>query len=181
MTKETTSRFLRLCATAEQELFGLFDGARTPDPDDLAGWEFRAFAPGDAGVAPLVRLHRQGFYRLKQVRGTGVGGYVIPCHPGSPGDPWVDRLRGPASWKTGWFVVDHPRPGRFARALSLDFSRGGLVRPPNPLSYLRGHLVQPSGDPDLLLGALQARAGNQVRHLGFCVLHRDRRTLVGLR
>jgi hypothetical protein len=174
--------FDSLCIAPPEILTGTMGATVTPDPESLAGWEFRGFTPGDSPAALLLRKHRMGFYRLKNRRGsTGLGGYVIPCHDGPPSGRWIDRLDGPGGWKLGWFTVEPGTGGRFPRALTLDFSRGGRAPRFHPQNLVRQYLAQiHPDDPDLLVCALEVRAGRQVRHLGVSVLARDRLGTVGI-
>jgi hypothetical protein len=181
--EEVLRRFERLCHAPPQRLARALADAATPDPAALEGWEFRAFAPGPPPLSWLLPKHRKGFYRLREaVTPTGLGGYVVPCHASSPREPWVDRLRGPGSWKTAWFLVRPAGPSRFAASLCLDYGRGGRAGRLRPERMVREYLLQPDrANDDLMISAVEARAGRQVRHLGYTVMVRDRRSLLGVR
>jgi hypothetical protein len=142
---------------------------REPDPSDLAGWELRGwYVPGSV-PSLLARKHCKGFYTS---RGR-LAGYNVPCHPGGPGEPWVDRLRGPGALRCAWFVA-HPAEGH----LELDYSRDGAAGRLDPLRLVRERLVEVA--PGLLVSTVLVRIGGSVREAGLGVYERHRRSPLGI-
>jgi hypothetical protein len=166
--------FLSLTRAPAEALVRLASAGEPPGIEELAGWEYRGWLASGSLPGPLMRKHRKGFYRLAR-RGR-LGGYNIPCHPGTPRAPWVDRLRGPGSWRLGWFLVV---PG--AHALVLDYSREDRAPRLSPVRGLREHLVQVrAGDPTLLVSTIEVVAGRQVRRLGMGIYERHTRSPLGI-
>ncbi len=175
--------FRRMCRAPAQVLTRIIARAVTPDPASLAGWELSGYHLDPPLCGRWLLKHRMGLYRIKDgASGTGLGGYIIPCHPGGPDRPWVDRLAGPGSRRTFWFVLEPAGEGRFPMALVVDHSRRGRARALAPQRLVRQYLAQVhEDDPDLFICAVEVRAGRQVRHLGMTVLVRERPSLVGSR
>jgi hypothetical protein len=145
-----------------------------PEASGLVGWEFRGWFAAGSLPALAMRKHRKGFYRL--ARRARIGGYNIPCHPGGPDVPWVDRLRGAGSYRMAWFLVVEDD-----RSLVLDYGREGGAGPLNPLRLVRERLVQVhEHDPDLLVSTLEVRAGRSLRQVGAAVYGRQGRSPVGI-
>ncbi len=166
--------FLSLTRAPAEVLVRLGAAAAAPAIEDLAGWEYRGWFTSGSLPGLLMRKHRKGFYRLAR-RGR-LGGYNIPCHPGTTLTPWVDRLRGPGSWRLGWFLVA-PGDG----ALLLDYSREDRAPALSPIRGVREHLVQVRpGDATLLVSTIEILAGRQVRRLGMGVYERHTRSPLGI-
>jgi hypothetical protein len=139
--------------------------------ESLVGWEFRGYYASGTLPGLLVSKHRKGFYRL--ARSSALAGYNIPCHRGSPGEPWVDRLRGPGSRRLGWFLVVEGPSG-----VVLDYSRAGRASALSPLRLARERLV--SAGADLLISTVEIRVGPHVRHAGLGVYERYGRGPLGV-
>jgi hypothetical protein len=170
--------FESLCRASPEALARAARAGAAPEPASLEGWEFRGWYAAGSLPGLLARKHRKGFYRL--ARAQGLGGYNVPCHPGGPDAPWIDRLRGPGSWRLGWFLVTGTGPRR-PPSLLLDYSRDGRAHPLNPLRAVREHLVQVSpDDPDLMLSLVEIHVGRQVRQAGMAVYERHALSPVGL-
>ncbi len=166
--------FLSLTRAPAEVLVRLASSGGAPVPEELAGWEYRGWFTAGSLPGLLVRKHRKGFYRLAR-RGR-LGGYNIPCHPGTALTPWVDRLRGPGSWRLGWFLVATGQ-----ESLLLDYSREDRASALSPIRGLREHLVQVrAADPTLLVSTVEILAGRQVRTLGMGVYERHTRSPLGI-
>jgi hypothetical protein len=166
--------FLSLTRAPAEALVRIASAGGPPGIEDLAGWEYRGWLAAGSLPGPVMRKHRKGFYRLAR-RGR-IGGYNIPCHGGPAGSPWVDRLRGPGSWRLGWFLV-----AESGGALLLDYSREDRASLLSPIRGLREHLVQVrEGDPTLLVSTIEVAAGRQVRRVGMGIYERHARSPVGI-
>jgi len=169
-----TQSYLSMCRSTPEALLRAAASGIAPSPASLAGWEFRGWFTRGTFPALLAGKHRKGFYRLG--RSPGLGGYNIPCHPGPPSTPWVDRLRGPGSWRLGWFLVVEEDG-----CLILDYSRAGKASPLSPLVPLRERLFQSSpDDPDHLLTILEIHVGRSVRRVSMGVYERHTRSPMGI-
>lgn len=166
--------FLSITRAPAEVLVRVVASGSAPALEDLAGWEYRGWFATGSLPGLLMRKHRKGFYRL--ARQGRLGGYNIPCHAGPATAPWVDRLRGPGSWRLGWFLV---APGE--GSLALDYSRDDRASRLSPLRGVRERLVlaRPD-DPTLLVSAVEVQAGRQVRRIGMAVYERHTRSPLGI-
>lgn len=170
--------FRSLCRASPEALVRAAASGIVPALASLEGWEFRGWYVAGSLPGLLMRKHRKGFYRL--ARAPGLGGYNVPCHPGSPDTPWIDRLGGPGSWRLGWFLVAE-EPARRPPSLLLDYSRADRAPRLSPLRALREHLVQVHpDDPGLLLSFMEICAGHQVRQAGMAVYEKHTRSPIGV-
>jgi hypothetical protein len=166
--------FHSLTRAPAEALVRLSTSGTAPGIEDLAGWEYRGWLCAGSLPGPVMRKHRKGFYRLAR-RGR-LGGYNIPCHPGPARTPWVDRLRGPGSWRLGWFLV-----AEGDGSLLLDYSRDDRASLLSPVRGVREHLVQVrADDPTLLVSAIEILAGSQVRRIGMGIYERHTRSPLGI-
>ena len=181
MARGASPAFEALCAAPPRVTARAMLAGKGPAMDSIAGWEFRAWCAPPSLPSVVLGKHRKGFYALGR-GGGALGGYVIPCRGGGgPGGRWIDRLRGPGAARLAWFLAGPAGGGRYPGAVLLDYGRAGKVPGWSPLAGLREYLVQPwDDDPDVLVSAIEFRAGSQARHLGTCVLVRDRQGTVGL-
>ncbi len=173
--------FARLCSAPPRVVARALMEGGAPGLDALAGWEFRGWYSPPSLPSILLPKHRKGFYGLRDGGGAALGGYLVPCRRGNFRTPWVSILVGPGSARGGWFLASPASGGRYPGSVVIDYGRAGRVPPWNPLGFVREYLVQPwPDDPDVLVSAVELRAGTDVRHLGTCVLERDGRSPVGL-
>lgn len=181
MARGARTAFEALCTAPPRVAAHAMLAGKGPDLGSIAGWEFRAWCQPPSLPSAVLGKHRKGFYRLGR-GGDALGGYLIPCRGGGgPAGPWIDRLRGPGAARVAWFLAGPAEGGRYPGSVVVDYGRAGNVPGWSPLAALREYLVQPrDDDPDVLVSAIEFRAGSQVRHLGTCVLVRDRQGTVGL-
>jgi hypothetical protein len=170
----TSAAYREVAALSQAELERRLVGGATPDPAELAGWEWRGLNLGP--VAPLTPFQKfvKGFYRTP---GGEVFGYNLPVVQDGPRRPWRAKPSDDEPKRFGFFVVDRVDPtsadNAYLHALLLDYGRGG-----NPLldvsRPLRDYVVALEGG--LFLGKAYYALGPARVPLGFFVLERRRPT-----
>jgi hypothetical protein len=147
--RSAASPYLRLAALPARELERLLLRGDTPDPERLAGWEFRGLnTPRWARLAG-IRKFIKGF---DKDAGGQLFGYNLPVRQNRLDEPW--EVKKPERF--GFYRVDPVdatrRDNAYLHALLLDYGRGGN-RPLDPVRGLRDYLVRVErGSDDLLLG-----------------------------
>ncbi len=144
----------------------LFLGGTTPQPSEIAGWEYQG--ANLARVAPLLRIRRftKGFLPLAGgVSGAAIiDGYNVWVEQeGGPRDGWIPLVRHGKPWRHGFYqVVSVDRralDSRYTHALLIDY---GLGTNPwhHPARLLRDYVVQVyPDDPTLLVGKAYVALG----------------------
>ena len=169
---QASSNMLRVAALPARELERLLVRGETPDPDALAGWEFRgANNPAWARLAGIKKFMK-GFY--KDVDGR-LWGYNMPVKQTRLSMPW--ELKHPEKPnRFGFYRVEavdpESRDNAYLHALLLDYGRGGNGL--NPAGVLRDYLVRVErGSDDLLLGKAYVAVGPLRVPTSFFVLERQ--------
>ena len=156
----------RLRALPARELETVLVRGETPEPDGLAGWEFRGW--NTPAFAKLLGIQEfvKGFYRSANGRLYGYNR-----------QPGKDR-------RFGFYLVEAvdaaARDNAYLHALLLDYGRGGgsALDPLNFLATrLRDYLVRVDpGSDDLLLGKAYVAAGPLRVPVSYFLLERLRPT-----
>ena len=152
----------KLRALPARELETVLVRGETPEPDGLAGWEFRGWnTPAFAKVLG-IQTFVKGFFR-------GANGALY----GYNRQPGKDR-------RFGFYRVDAvdaaARDNAYLHALLLDYGRGGDSRLA-PTTRLRDYLVRVErGSDDLLLGKAYVAAGPLRVPVSYFLLERLRPT-----
>ncbi len=179
-TDRPSAEYLRLAGLPRAELEATLLRGETPDPDALAGWEFRGMnTPAFARLAG-IRKFVKGFYRNAAGQ---LYGYNMPVVQNRDDEPWEHKL--PLSTRRfGFYRVDPvdaaTRDNAYLHALLLDYGRGGgseLV----PTTRLRDYLVRVGptfhdGTGDLYLGKAFVAVGPARIPVSYFVLERLRAT-----
>jgi hypothetical protein len=149
---ETPSpEYLRLETLPGRERESIMLRGERPDPDRLAGWEFRGMNTPRFTSLLGIKKFVKGFYRSA----TGqLYGYNIPVVQNRLDEPWL--YKGGEPKRFGFFRVDAVdaavRDNAYLNSLLLDYGRGGNHEL-DPTSGLRDYLVRVNpGSDDLLLG-----------------------------
>jgi len=168
--------YLRIGGLPAKELESLLLRGETPDPDALAGWEFRGLnTPAFAKLLGIKKFVK-GFYK------SSVGqlyGYNVPVVQNAVDGPW--EYKNPTNPKRfGFYRVDPvdaaARDNAYLHALLLDYGRGG-GSDLDPTTRLRDYLVRVEpGSDDLLLGKAFVAVGPARLPVSFFVLERLRPT-----
>ncbi len=171
-----SAEYLRIGALPARELEAVLLRGDTPDPEQLAGWEFRGLnTPSWArwlGIQKFVK----GFY--KSAAGQ-LFGYNIPVRQNPLDGPW--EYKNPKDPRRfGFYRVDlvdaAQKDNAYLHALLLDYGRGGNADL-DPTSGLRDYLVRVErGADDLLLGKAYYALGPLRVPTSYFVLERLRPT-----
>ena len=139
--------FLRLVHLPTRELERMLRAGETPDPEHLAGWEYRGWnAPPWAGIVG-IRKFVKGFYRAPGTTGLPLFGYNLSAAPNRAEAVWKVKPR-----RFGFYRVDRSESPRHEQALLLDYSKGSDPRW-MPTRTLRDYVVRAfRGSDDILLG-----------------------------
>lgn len=171
-----SGRYLELARMHDAELEVLFAAAPGPDPESLAGYEFRGYnTPAWASLLG-IRKFIKGFFKSD----LGVEGYNIPPAQNGIEEPWLHRPSPEAPTRFGFFMVARVDPGSkdglYPKAVLLDY--GASPRNPcwRPERVLRDYVVLPdAANPDLLLGKAYLALGPRLKS-NFFVIERLRKT-----
>jgi hypothetical protein len=169
-----SAEYLRLGALPSKELETLMLRGEAPDPERLAGWEFRG--TNVAAFTKLLGIKKfiKGFYRSSAGQ---LLGYNIPVVQDAVTEPWRYK-HGESPRRFGFYRVDPVDPAArdnaYLNSLLLDYGRGGNHEL-DPTSTLRDYLVRVErGADDLLLGKAFVAVGPLRVPVGFFVLERLR-------
>lgn len=169
-----SARYLELKAAGSAELDRLVASRPGPDPDSLAGWEWRGCnTPWFASLLG-IRKFIKGFFPGP----AGVEGYNVPVSQNGVDNPWLHKPSPDSPHRFGFYLVRKPSgsDNKYPDSLLLDY--GASPRNPSwkPERLLRDYLVQPdASNPDLLLGKAYLALGTRVA-VSFFILERLRRT-----
>jgi len=165
----------RLCHMDTRELRAVLAQGTTPDPDALAGWEFRGYNVAPMSEVLRIRKFKKGFYRDE---GTPemLRGYNVKVKQNGYQNPWVPIMRDGEPVRHALFGVYPPRAGSrdaaHMNALLIDYSQGQHA-PWDPSRVLRDYLVQVAPEnPDLYLGTAYLALGMLRVPAGFFVAER---------
>jgi hypothetical protein len=170
-----SAEYLRVGALPARELEAIMLRGETPDPDRLAGWEFRGRnTPSWSRLAGIQKFIK-GFY--KSAAGQ-LFGYNIPVRQNGVEAPW--EYKHPAPKRFGFYRVDlvdaAQRDNAYLHALLLDYGRGGNSDL-DPTNGLRDYVVRVErGSDDLLLGKAYYALGPARVPTSYFVLERLRPT-----
>ena len=154
---------MSLATLSARELEKAMLRGATPDPEALAGWEFRGTnTPAWARLAGIQRFIK-GFYK----QGCDLFGYNVPVR-----GAWQ-----PKGARFGFYRVDRvdaaARDNAYLHALLLDYGRGGN-KPLDPTRGLRDYLVRV--EDDVFLGKAYYAVGPLRVPASYFVLERLRPT-----
>lgn len=176
ITSDTAStEYLRLETLPARELEAILLRGERPDPEHLAGWEFRGMNTPKFARLLGIKKFVKGFYKSA----TGqLYGYNIPVQQNRLDEPWV--YKGSEPRRFGFYRVDAvdaaARDNAYLNALLLDYGRGGNHEL-DPTSGLRDYLVRVHpGSDDLLLGKALYALGPLRVPTSYFVLERLRPT-----
>jgi hypothetical protein len=173
-----TAAALALEATTHAELDTVFIRGTTPDPDSLAGWEFRGINhPGWASVVGIKKFIK-GFFRKPDGH---LHGYNCPVVQNVLDGRWYAKPNDTAPKRFGFYTVEPvdatARDNAYLHALLLDYGKGGN-KPWDPMANIRDYIVQVDPqNPDLLLGRAYIALGPLRVHTNYFILERHRRGL----
>lgn len=173
-----SERQLQLGRLSMRELETVFVRGVTPDPERLAGWEFRGL-----NALPLlalfgIRKFIKGFYR----RDGALWGYNTPAVQNGLPERWSARPSEDNPKRFGFYKVvpvdPTARDNKYLHALLLDYGLGNNPRL-DPSAGLRDYLVQvDAANPDLYLGkAYYALGPARLPLASFFILERHRKGL----
>ncbi len=169
------TRFRDLAGMGDSRLEEVFSSARGPEPEALAGFEWRgANTPWFASLLG-IRKFIKGFFLTE----AGVEGYNIPVRQNGLEEPWLHKPSPENPRRFGFFMVGKVRPGGrdslYPEALLLDY--GASPRNPwyRPERVLRDYLVQNPENPEILIGKAYLALGPRVPS-SFFILERLRPT-----
>jgi hypothetical protein len=167
------ARMLERMSTRELEI--VFLRGVTPDPERLAGWEFR----GTNTPAWMRLVGNKKFVKgmFKDEAGE-VYGYNCPVVQNRLDEPWTTRPDDRAPRRFGYYKVVEVDPtardNAYLHALLLDYGRGGGALY-DPTRGLRDYLVQVDpADDTIYLGKAYYAVGPARVFTNFFVLERHR-------
>lgn len=176
-TETASSEYLELGRQPMKELERVMLRGEPPEPDELAGHEWRGMNVADFTKVLGIKKFIKGFY--KNAAGQ-LYGYNVPVVQDALTDPWskVVKKGGGEARPFGFFRVDPVDPATrdnaYLGSLLLDYGRGGN-HDLDPTSRLRDYLVRVNrGSDELLLGKAFVAVGPLRVPVGFFVLERLR-------
>jgi hypothetical protein len=169
-----SSDYLQLGYLPPRELETVLLRGEPPDPDALAGFEFRGMNAARFTRLLGIKKFIKGFYKNDAGQ---LYGYNIPVVQDGLEDPW--RYKNEQDPKRfGFYRVDAVDPAAtdnaYLSSLLLDYGRGGN-HDLDPTSRLRDYLVRVNrGSDELLLGKALVAVGPLRVPVGFFILERLR-------
>ncbi len=163
----------QLARLSDSKLNEIFRQSKTPDFENLAGYEFRGWnTPAFASLLG-IRKFKKGFYH----KDGKPFGYNIPVRQNGLNGQWICKPSDDNPGRFGFYSVNKPGTipisEKEPHALVLDYSAGD-----NKLfegSFLRDYLVQPHPDnPEIYLGKAYTALGSKLIMPSFFVLERHR-------
>jgi hypothetical protein len=167
--------FLTWAGRSRRELEQAFLRGHTPEPADLAGWEFRGLNTTRLAWLGGIKKFVKGFEWQDESGTAGqLRGYNRPVRQNRVRGPWR-----PGDKRFGWYQVARVDPtapdNAYLHALLLDYGKGGNPTW-DPSARLRDYLIQPDPvDPTLYLGKAYYALGRTRVPLSFFVIERLRR------
>jgi hypothetical protein len=167
-----SERYYQLERMGMRELEKVFQRGTAPDPDALAGWEFRGTNTPDFTKLLGIKKFIKGFYR----RAGELWGYNTPVVQNGIQAPWIARPSETAPKRFGFYKVvpvdPSSRDNHYLHALLLDYCQGDNPRT-DPSQVLRDYVVQVDPDNrDLYLGKAYVAAGPLRVPTSFFVIER---------
>ncbi len=165
--------YLELASASNQILERYMLEGIQPDPEKLAGWEFRGFNSMDLTTVLGFRKFKKGFYKDGQL----LQGYNVKIKQNGLIDPWIDVVKKGKSVKHGFYdaypVRSEEKDNLYANALLLNYaSKKNPVY--DPSRVLRDYLVQPDPrNPDLYLGKAFVALGPKRIFVSYFILGRE--------
>jgi hypothetical protein len=158
----TTSRYREFTAMSNRQLESIFQNGRQPDPDMLAGYEWRGFnTPFFARLLGIQKFIK-GFFTNPATQ--LVEGYNIPVRQNGLDNPWIHKPNADHPKKFGYYHV-YPvradeRDRRYPNALLLNYGKSDRNPIYRPERVLRDYIIQPDADnADLLIGKAYLAVG----------------------
>ncbi|MFO8058981.1 MAG: hypothetical protein R6V10_16975 [bacterium] len=162
-----------LAQLSTDELEEIFQKGETPDPEKLAGWEFRGYnVPAFAKLLGIKKFTK-GFYK----EGGEYRGYNVPIYQNSLEEPWRTKPVDHNPKRFGFYSVKEVDPqdkeNKEPGALILNYADGN--NRPWEGSFLRDYIkkVDPDND-DLYLGKAYVAAGPARIAPSFFIIERYR-------
>lgn len=155
-----------LAQLSDRELARVFEAGSLPDPEKLAGWEFRGFNPPLFARLAGIQKFKKGFFWKEEEEGEGdreLWGYNVPVLQGELHAPWTNTHGETTPKRFGWYraapVDPDGKENKHPGTLLLDYGQGD-----NPIwdgtGFIRDYLVQVDPDnDDLYLGKAYLAAG----------------------
>jgi hypothetical protein len=172
--------FDALLKASSAELQGLMRSGQTPDPERLAGYEFRgANHPWFARILGIQKFVK-GFFRPPAPTADRLlEGFNCPVVQDGLGKPWTTKPVGAEPKRFGFYTVYRVRPGsrdaRFPEALLLDYGASRRNARLSPVRVLRDYLVRVNpGSDELLLGKADVALGPLRLPVSYFILERLR-------
>jgi len=170
-----SARALMLEKMSNRELEIVFLRGVTPDPERLAGWEFR----GTNTPVWMRLIANKKFVKGMFKDETGqVYGYNCPVVQNRLDEPWITRPDDRAPRRFGYYKVvpvdPTSRDNAYLHALLLDYGQGG-GKLYDPTRGLRDYLVQVDpADDTIYLGKAYYAVGPARVFTNFFILERHR-------
>lgn len=175
-----TSEYLQVAELSGAELEKVMIRGGTPDPREIAGWEYRGLNIAFWAAHSPIQKFIKGFY-LGEGRESGkVMGYNEPVVQNGPENPWIAKPRESDPKRFGFYEVDYVDPSakdnRYLHAILLDYGKGGNFRL-DPAARLRDYLVQVEpGSNERLLGKAYLAIGPARVSSNYFLLERHKAT-----
>jgi len=169
--------FEELARKSNSELETIFSSGKGPEPEALAGYEWRGYnVPWWASILG-IRKFIKGFFE-RQAR---VEGYNIPVRQNALQEPWIPKPNPDNPKRFGFFAVSKVDPASqenlYPQATLLNYGASRLNPRLDPTRLLRDYVVQPDPqNPDLLLGKAYLALGPSRVFTNFFLIQRLRRT-----
>ncbi len=163
-----------LAALSQEELEELFQNGETPDPEKLAGWEFKGYNVPFFAKLLGIKKFKKGFYK----HGDGYWGYNIHQRQNSIDEPWKSKPVEHNPKRFGFYSMKPVQPdseeNKEPGALILNYGEGKNM--PWEGSFLRDYLKQPFPDnDDLFIGKAYVALGPGRIAPSLFLLERDRK------
>ena len=175
----SSERYYALGRMSKSELENTFLCGYTPEPEKLAGWEFRGLNTPFWARIIGVKKFIKGFYRTDDNK---LYGYNCPVVQNAIYEPWIARPDDSAPKHFGFYEVYKTDPtavdNAYLHALLLDYGKGPVRTTMDrfdPTRGLRDYLVKVDADnDDLLLGKAYYALGPARVGVSYFVLERHR-------
>jgi hypothetical protein len=175
-----SSEYLALAERSTAELERVMVRGGTPDPAEIAGFEYRGLNIAFWAPRSPIQKFVKGFYQGEGREAGLVMGYNEPVVQNGPENPWIAKPSDEDPKRFGFYRVGAVDPAArdnaYLHAILLDYGKGGNFVL-DPAARLRDYLVQVDpGSNERLLGKAYLAIGPARFSSNYFLLERHKLT-----